>query len=247
MEGFYHLRIHTEGLGDLAQFSAFLQKHNNVALMVKEFGKLEKEHLHIYLKPHSTKSTMMQQIVKAYPLIKGNKAYSCRSVTETPENMVKYFCKGENENTLPVVLANNGAFDVIESHKQYWLTNKMLKQSSGVNMGCQNDPPKKAKTLSWTEKVYLQLQQDYSKEISDIQEYYANPLKKTDYELTVYNSARRNIFCFIMKCFGKTVKKINANIIKDTFDGFINSICQEDKNAGENYSNKLFDSLILNK
>lgn len=243
MEGYYHLRIHTKELGDLTKFCNFLTQRNVVALIVKEYGKEKKEHLHIYVKPNKTKSTMIQQIVKEYPGIKGNGSYSCRAVIETPENFVKYCCKGENADTLPNVLVNSG-YDVDELHKQFWLTNKTLKQSSGVNMGCQNDPPKKVKALSWTEKVYQQIQNDYENEVYVIQQHQRDP-KSVD--ILDYNNARRTIFRHMMKCFGKSVKKINATIIQDHYNGFINSIAQADEVAGEKYSDRLFDSLILNK
>lgn len=246
MEGCWHLRLHTHCLGDLSEFASFLRKYNTVYLMAKEIGEKQKEHLHIYVKPHTNKSTMIQQLKRQYPKIDGNKDYSCRKITETPENFVKYCCKGENKNTQPCILVNDGHFDIVENHKQFWLKNDELK-SQGVNMGCQNDPPKKVKTLSWTEKVYLQIQTKYQNEISIIQAYAANPLKKSDFEIAEETNARRVIFRHMMKCFGKTVKKLNGNIVTDTFCGFMNAIIQENDVAGEKYSDKMFDHLILNK
>ena len=44
--------------------------------------------------------------------------------------------------------------------------------------------------------------------------------KPTDYERAEYQKAKRALFGHVMKCLGKSVKKLNDNIIKDLWNGF---------------------------
>lgn len=237
-----HLRVHTNVLPDVSEFVTFLQSKTILVLVVKEVGSKEKkEHLHIVLKPKKTVSTFRQQLLKQYPSIKGNGSYSLEQVKDY-QKMIRYCCKGDDGQKPNVIF--NSDINIEEEHKQFWLKNAELKtEANGVNMGCQNDPPivKKVKTLTWTEKVAQEIKNEFESECMVIQNFQLL-YKPTEKETLDYNESRRMIFRYVLKRFGP--KKINDNIIRDAYNGFINDIIHQNPEAGDARADKLFKYLF---
>lgn len=253
MSELWHLRVHLEDYTS-EEIYYFLVKCCEVILCVYESHN-NRPHIHVLFKETLvTKSTIIQKLVKQFPKIKGNGMYSCSKTDKLKKKGVGddekakcYLCKGTDKDTLPNVVGKT-QIDIQQYHNDYWLYNTALKASNEVNMGCQNDPSllvkAKSKTKSWSEKVYEEMQKMYESEVNTIKLYYRD-VKPSDELVKLYDESRRALFRHMMKSLGKNVKKINENIIKDLFNGFINAIVQDDDIAGERYSDKLFNSLIF--
>lgn len=253
MSELWHLRIH---LGEYKseEIYNFLVTCCDVILCVFESHN-NRPHIHTLFKETLvTKSTVIQKLVKQFPSIKGNGNYSCSKTDKLKKKGVGddekakcYLCKGEGSETLPVIIGDT-KIDYKQYHADYWLANSVLKAKSEVNMGCQNDPSlfvkAKSKTKSWSEKVYGEMLEIYEVEVNTIILYY-DDVKPSDELIRLYDESRRILFRYMMKCLGKNVKKINENIIRDLWQGFLNAILQGHESAGEKYSDKLFNSLVL--
>lgn len=234
-----HLRVHTEHL-EILTFVEFLKTKSDLVLVVKEIGKKEKrEHLHILLTPQKTLSTFRQQLLKQYPVIKGNGAYSLETV-KNEDSMVKYCCKGE-DGKMPNVVFNKG-IDIDNEFKLYWEKNNELKSSSGVNMGCQNASPKKVRVPTWSEKVFNEILTEFEPEVNTIVTHQLL-CKPTDFELKQYEESKRILFRFVLKSLGKSVKKLDDNILRSLFNGIINAVINTNEQAGNKYADKLFDKI----
>lgn len=235
-----HLRVHTQYLGEIPKFIDFLKTKTDLHLVVRENGSKEKrEHLHTLLTPKKTLSTFRQQLLKEYPLVKGNGAYSLELV-KNEESIVRYCCKGE-DNKMPDVIFNS-SIDIENEHKLYWEKNTELKQVSGVNMGCQNGSPKKVKVPTWTERVYNEIMEQFEPQVNTIIAY-QDLYKPTENEVKIMLESKKVIFRYFMKCMGKSVKKLDDVIIRQMFNGIINAIIQSNEEAGNKYADKMFDKI----
>lgn len=234
---FYHLRIH---YGDivLSELVQFIKERSLVVLIVKEID-ANRPHIHcVILKFNQTKSTFCQQLVKQYPALKGNGSYSCSVKNEFPL-MIQYCLKGEAIDVHPDIIYHDPKFvDPVMGHQLYWETNMLLKAKSKKDTSL----VVKAKSKTWTEKVYDEIKHLYSVEIVTIQTYQLL-YKPTEMETNAYQESRKVIFRYMMKCFGKAAKKISNNIVRDIFDGFMNGIIQDHEQAGEKYSDKLYNMI----
>ncbi len=62
--------------------------------------------------------------------VHGNKDYSIKKCKESIENLMTYYCKGADEDTLPEVIADTFVYNTEERHKNYWIKNRELKAIS---------------------------------------------------------------------------------------------------------------------
>lgn len=248
MSELFHLRIH---LGEISQndIYKFLSEKCEVIICVFESHD-NRPHLHILFKETKiTKSAVIQGLLKNFPSLKGNGAYSCSKTDKMKkkkvgddEKAIAYLCKGENRETMPI-LVGVSTIDIELYHNKYWEVNDHVK---AVNMGCQNGSAvtQSKKTKSWSEKVYDQMKELYEVEINTIIGYHLDT-RPSDYLQKKYDESRQILFCYMMKCLGKGVKKLNENIIRDLWSGILNAILQEDEEAGPKYALTLFTQLIL--
>lgn len=227
-----HLRVHTEYVS-IDALVLFMREKTELIIVSKEQG--NKEHLHIVFELKKTLSTFRQQLLKSFPLLKGNKSYSLEVIKTTIEQMVRYACKGTRE-TLPCVLFSNPSVNIEECHRKYYQIideTNVARSSSSVKSN--------VKSKTWIEKLYENIQEMYKYEISVIQ---TNSciMRLTDIEKEDLEKSRKVIFAYMCKCLGKSVRKINDNILRDLFEGIINSINQDGDFSTE-YSMKLYNNI----
>lgn len=243
--GLWHLRIHY-GEYNLGHLLEFIRARCDMLICVKEVD-ANRPHIHcVITKFRQTMSTFRQQLVKEFPHIVGNKSYSL-NVKDDVNAQVRYCCKGENKDATPDVLYVRDDIDVKSNHDKYWENNAILVgEKKEVNMGCQNGSSLvlKAKSKTWTEKVYEELVDKYQPEINIIQTHQLL-IKPNDLEIKSYNEARFVIYKHMLLCLGKARKKINDFIKKDLYNGFINSIISENDEAFAVYAHADFKKLIL--
>lgn len=244
MEELYHFRLHYEPY-NLSEILEYIKSKADVLICVHETA--TRNHIHTVLIFKQTKSTFFQQFLKKYSEYKGNKSYSCEKVKKK-DDMIAYCCKGLSSDILPEVLIKSDDICVVDYHTQYWKVNAIVMEKKEVNMGCQNGSSlvSKAKSKSWSERVFEQIQDELSSEC-DVIISYNNGFKLTDSEQQLLIEAKRKVFRMVVRCLGKSVKKINENIIRDLYSGFINSILQKDETAGNAYADKLFNAFCLYK
>lgn len=236
----FHLRIHLDKI-DFKDILEFIKEKCKIVLLVKELG--ERPHLHSIVSFNQTKSTFCQQMLKKFPVIKGNGSYSCVSVKKKDE-LVHYLLKGNDKDTLPDVIVNSANLDVKQYHTEYWEVNQKI--VSG-NKGLQKDTEivVKKKSPSWSEKVFTEFCVDNSEHYIAIQTFHMI-YKPTDFEKEAYNKSCLVLYKHMLRCLGKSRKKLSDFIKRDIYNGFINAIVSENDTAFDVYCEKDFKKVILN-
>lgn len=256
----WHLRVHLESREEAFNVYQYLISIVDVILCVFEQHD-NRPHIHmLFDETKLSKSRVIQKLLEKFPGIKGNASYSCQDVTKAKkkkgvdepeggdiEKAKAYLCKGVSVSETPIVIGETNV-DVDFYHIQYWNRFLELKaKNKEVNMGCQNDSSLvvKAKSKSWTEKVYDEINVKFKKEIGVIVNYQLI-YRPSDSEHEMYYEARRDIFRHMMLCLGKSVKKLSSRIIEEIWQGFMNAIIQNSDNveAKNAYSDKLFNSIV---
>lgn len=241
--GLWQLRIHY-GEYNLGHLVDFIKARCDLMICVRETDSA-RAHIHCVITGFAqTLTTFRQQLLKEFPKIKGNQSYSL-NVKDDYDAQLRYCCKGENKDTMPDVLyVDVSKVDIRFYHEKYWEHNLLLKAKSEKdgNMGLQKDTSLvvKAKSKTWTEKVYGEIKELYTNEILIIQTFQML-FKPTEEERRLDLDSRKVIFRYVMKRFGSAVKKISPRIVQEIFDGLINAIVQENAEAGEKYSDKLYN------
>lgn len=253
----WHLRVHVTGHDEAFEIYQYLSKLVDVILCVFEQHD-NRPHIHmIFDERKLSKSRVFQKFKEQFPHIKGNQMFACQDVTKVKkkkgldepeggdiEKAKAYLCKGVSVDETPVVVGETKV-DVDFYHTQYWKRFMELRASSNreVNMGCQNDSSLvvKAKSKNWSERVYDEIIVKYQNECICI-----NKFQLSNHDKEKYDLARRKIFRYMMKCLGKSVKKISGRIIEELWKGFMNAIVQNTGTEDEAnaYSDKIFDTLI---
>lgn len=238
--GLWHFRVHYEPYKP-QEIIDFLVERAEVMIAVRETA--SRPHLHAVLtKFNQTKSTFCQQFLNKFPALNGNGSYSCAKKDDM-QAQIRYCSKGESKETMPEVL--HSQVDVEDYHKRYWEENDLLKEATNErNKGLQKDTSSvpKAKSKTWTEKVYGEINEIYKSEIDVIKNYWLLDRPMVE-EVKAYTIARVTLFRYMMRCFGKAAKKVNNRIVQDIFDGFINGLIQQDEKAGEKYSDQLYKQI----
>lgn len=223
---FYHLRIHYEDIC-LSELVDFIKSRSMVVLIVRETD-ANRPHIHcVILDFKQTKSTFFQQLKKQYPMLKGNKSYSCEKKNQFPQ-MVQYCLKGKAVDVPPDVVYYDAEYvDPVGGHLLYWEVNSLLKaKSKEGNMGSQKDTSLvlKAKSKTWTEKVYDEIKELYPADVMAIQQYQKEFIH-SDYETKEERKSRITLYCYFKKRLGP--KKQSDYILRDMFTGIISGLIQE--------------------
>lgn len=253
MAELWHLRIHLpEGISG-ETFYTFLGQRCEVIICVFEQHD-NRPHLHILFKESGiTKSTIIQNLLKKYPMLKGNGCYSCSKTDKMKKKKVgddekakAYVCKGESNTVMPIVIGLC-KIDVKAYHTKYWEVNAEIMEK--VNMDCQNGSfsvlKAKSKTKTWTEKVCEDIIHIYEIECNTICAYYADA-KPSELLFNQYKESHKILFLYFFKCMGKGAKKMNENILRDMFAGIINYITEKNDVANAGYGSKLYKGLYPN-
>lgn len=236
-KGLFHFRAHYGSYNPI-DICNFVRQRAEVVIMVKEID-ANRPHIHsVITEFKQTRSTFRQQLLRQFPLL-ADRNHSIQTKDDMSAQ-VRYCCKGENENTMPDVLFTS--IDVSEFHKAYWQVNReLVSRTQEGNMGSQKDTSlvSKAKSKTWSEKVFDEIIKIYEPECNHIKyKYEIGKSSMTEYELAQEAKSRLVIFQYFIKRLG--YRKMNRRIINDMFDGIINGIIQTSVKAGENYSQELF-------
>lgn len=192
-----HLRL-TVSQDFASAFEHFLKPRCSKYICVFEISTQGVEHYHLHFMYMKTMSTFRQQMLDAYPNLKGNGQYSL-SQTKDEAAHDNYVCKGENNETLPVVrykssLKYTDAY-IEQSHKAFWIKNAEL-------------PKLRQKKHSETFMEYVLLQD----EITSI---------NTTYDIRII---RKSIYYTVMKCLGQKAKVLDESIVRRIVNGVMNVI-----------------------
>jgi len=99
--------------------------------LVKEVGEKGRAHYQglIYAEPTTDLMKRIRNSVVRRLKLTGNRAYSVSESTD-PERYEQYLCKGDDEQSPPVVLLNDRAVDTAAGHAAYWAENaRLLKEN----------------------------------------------------------------------------------------------------------------------
>lgn len=239
--GLWHFRVHF-GEYDYVDIVKFMTDNADVACSVLEKDDCNRPHIHTVITGFKqTQSTFRQKFKKLFPKIDGNEGYALHKKDDI-DAQLRYCMKGPSIDKQPFILVCRKDVNSVELHEAYWKEFMRLRtQNKGVNMGCQNDPSlnTKAKSKTWTERTYEEIMLKCVNDVNVIITYWTiiNPC---DRDTNEYTLARMSVFRYMMRCLGKSAKKISSKICKEIFDGFINGIVQTNVTAGDNYSDDLF-------
>lgn len=242
--GLWHFRVHYEPR-KAEEIISFIKDRAEMVLAVRETD-ANRPHIHSVISEFKqTKSTFVQQFLKEFPELKGNGQYSC-SKKDDLEAQLRYCCKGDSEDALPDVLY--GSIDYLKYHNHFWEENLLLKAKSKTEYqlkGSENVKPK-AKSKTWTEKVFDEIKQLYPEHVRAIQEY-PKEFIHTDDETKRERESRIVIYCYFKKRLG--CKKQSHYLLRDMFTGLMSGLINEgSQEASDKYNineyNMIFDVKI---
>nr|WPR18727.1 MAG: hypothetical protein [Owegonang virus 21] len=252
MAELWHLRIHLFDGIEVEQLYAFIAKRCEVIIFVYEEHD-NRPHVHIlFRETQVTQSTVIQNLKKQYPIIKGNGAYSCQKCDKMKKKKIgddekakAYVCKGKyhgyDASCNPIVIGVC-TIDVKFYHDKYWEVNEEVKKASSNQEEVNSLLKPKAKTKSWTERVCADIIRDFEIECNTICTYYADT-KPSELLIQQFKECHKIVFLYFFNCLGKGAKKINENIIRDMFTGVINFITSQNDQANRGYGTKMYKGL----
>jgi len=254
----WHLRIHLseykKELGYDEKFYTFISQRSELVICVYEQHD-NRPHLHMLFKETNvTKSTVIQNLLKQFPLLVGNGSYSCSKTDKMKKKKVgddekakAYVCKGENKDVLPVIVGVS-QIDIKAYHDKFWEVNEKVKSASSnrteVNSGFLVS---KAKSKTWMDKVKDEIFENYEVECNTIRTY-VRDLKPSEELTKQYKLSHKTVFRHYYKSYGKLVKGFDDNVIRKNWNGIYDSILAVDEiahnNKADNVHKALFPHLI---
>lgn len=109
-----------------ALLSAWLSGNATEYLAVRETLP-DNDHIHVYLQTSKNAQALRKSFITKFPDLKGNEGYSLKACNTTPEEYVKYCCKGAAHGQAPVVVCRQSLVytpdRIAELHEAYWATN----------------------------------------------------------------------------------------------------------------------------
>lgn len=142
-----HFRFTHSTPEDLDRLKHFVvghyKPHRWISVLEKADEEVPRDHTHSVVYVNVDKKEFSKQVRKAFPMHKGNRAFSVFDSIEDPVALEQYVCKGEAKGLLPTVLETNFTPEEITTrHLAYWAKNEELKK---------NIKPKKA---LWSDRVF---------------------------------------------------------------------------------------------
>ena len=194
------IRFSHSDISQCEQFKTFLISYAVPLIIVLEDAdeEVNRSHTHSLIQTPITINTFRKQLKKNFPDINGNKDFSITQVND-PAAMLRYVAKGKKDTSPQILFSNFTPELVAKSHLEYWTQNSQLKKST---------VKKTQKTHTWSEKVLEEL-----KALSIPEGGWSNRLECVDV-----------VFKHVLKCLGKTAKKLNVSIIRDLVNGFMNAL-----------------------
>lgn len=228
---YLHFRVHTETI-DLSDFVEFLQTETDLLMIVKEFGKCHKEHIHATLKLKTAKSTFIDRLKKKFPSICGNKSYGMTFVRDFDKN-ARYTYKGTPADYPDILYTKHTEAQWKDYYKRYWEEFDTLHKV--VNTGCQNgstlmEPKTKTKAKPFNLKLAEELWEDHKPLFGSIWYYHALKQGVTLEQYTPINTLEDNqdyLANILYKKLGQSAKNIDDFIMERMYCGLYAYILQK--------------------
>jgi len=211
-------------------------------LICREYAK--NEHIHALIHIDITKKSFCNKFKAKFPMMKGNKDYSCEEVKKTDRHMCQYICKGKNWGYVPdinpeVLYARALVYTIEEYHNAYWDQNpqmmdikKQLAESDEMVQAtpCNNIEKKpKKKTPTFMQLVRSHLEEEYDNIDGVVYQWSKKDLPK--------------VFTAVMKKLGQHCKNLDHIIISRMTYGVLNSLIKDGKEWHEYWFKKAFPEL----
>lgn len=109
-----------------ALLSAWLSGNGTEYLAVRETLP-DNDHIHVYLRSDKNAQALRKSFLAKFPCLKGNEGYSLKVCNTTPEEYVKYCCKGAAHGQAPVIVCRQSLVytpdKIADLHEAYWAVN----------------------------------------------------------------------------------------------------------------------------
>lgn len=203
-----HIRI-TRPQSEQLAIAEWLKGKTHNLLSVSEVGKEEENpHSHTIILYNKTISTLRQQLIKEFPILKTGNRNQFYAISEKNdiEAQERYLCKGNSLEEMPYVLTKTFKYTdeyIKKKHEEYWEINKSLKESGPLNSGAD----KKPRTLTFPQYCVEEMGNEMAKNMK-----YDN------------DDHKYLVFKHVMKCLGKKGKIIDEFIIRRLVNGVFNII-----------------------
>lgn len=244
-----HFRAHIDEI-EVDKLLSFLHANSDVIIVCREFGK--REHIHSTIILKQSKTTFREKLLKEFPILKGNKGYSCKEVKK-PESNLRYICKGR-PNDYPDILYSVYTDDEIKGfYNAYWLEHKQYEKvavtTTEGNMACQNETPVvkvKKPSKTFMQKLHDSVIKEHPNLLESIwwAEGYKSDFQTFDCHSLIVDEVYNALATILYKALGEAVKNIDDMIFERLYRGLYASLLVKcpDKNIIEK---KAVD--ILNK
>ncbi|MEO5351307.1 MAG: hypothetical protein H7836_16945, partial [Magnetococcus sp. YQC-3] len=130
-------------------------------------------------------------------------------------------------------------------HEAYWAENLLLKakgkKDEYQSNESENSLKPKAKSKTWTEKVFEEMLELFPTQVTEIQTYHTT-FVHTDAERASYRQSRIQLYCYMKQRLG--CKKQSLFILRDMYSGFISGIVQLNDTASIKFNTQEYDSLF---
>lgn len=225
---FQHFRVFTETV-DLPVFVDFLKTETDLLMIVKEFGKSNREHIHATLKLKTAKTTFLDRLKKKFPSIFGNKSYSLKPLRDFDKN-ARYCYKGVANDYPDILYTQHTEEEWKDYYNRYW--NEFKENKKVVNTGCQNDSTflvseaksKSKSSKSWLLKMCEELYDEHKPLFGSI--WYHNGCK--DFEpINTLNDNQDYLANYLLKKLGGSAKNIDDIIFERMYTGMYFYILQK--------------------
>lgn len=223
---FQHFRVFTESI-DLPVFVDFLKDETDLLVIVKEFGKGNREHIHATLILKTAKTTFIDRLKKKFPSICGNKSYSLSPVRDFDKNL-RYCYKGTASDYPDILYTQHTTDEWRSYYKRYWDEFKAIRVG---NTGCQNDTTllvleakSKSKSKPWLQKLCEELYEEHKPIFGSI--WYHNGCK--DFEpINTLKDNQDYLAGYLLKKLGASAKNIDDFIFERMYTGMYTYILQK--------------------
>lgn len=243
------LRV-TLGNNSAKLVSDWLLTKSDLYICVREVGKQNNPHIHAVLAFTKITESSFRQGLKKQFNVNGNSGFSLEKIKKDLQSSIRYCCKGESETpySKPDVLHCKSDIDVAHLNAEYWdfvMEQKQKREQVIDDLTCTVKSVVKKRAKTWSERVVDVLKNEHTDVCEIIRTYVNQPIKYlSDDEIECYDEARAKVFEIMMKHLGMGCKKLSHRIVEELYEGFINSIVQQDDNVGAEYARKWYKSVF---
>jgi len=198
-----HFRFTHSSSDDLARLKHFVESLKSprvLSVFEDEDHEVPRPHTHTAIYTNLDKKAFSVLVRKAFPIHKGNRAFSVFDDISDRYKLECYLCKGKARGTLPVVLETNlTEEEILERHNKYWDVNEELKGGKTKK--------KKEKTLTWSQRVAAAYVKEYPQRV-------------------IHHDSRSKflLYNFVLESLGKDFKSFDEIVLRRLTLGIWNSL-----------------------